>query len=396
MQMLLGPVFSDIAWPITILIAWFAGELGHRLAKLPRISAYAIVGFVLAPAQAGLLPADPSATVLLLANIAFGLILFECGYRINLRWLRTNPWIAATSVTETALTFGAVYFLVMWFGQSQSSAVLLGSLSMATSPASILRVANEQRSSGQVTERVLHLSALNCVLAVFVYKIIVGLVVFETSGNLWDATYGSLVDLCASGILGMLAGALVPALLQFTGRTSDDSTLAFTLAIICLVALAHSLKLSPVLVALTFGLSARHRRIVLNSSQRGFGALGDLLSMLLFVYIASTVDWQQVLAGMGLGLAVMGVRQLAKIVGISLFAHVSGISWRKGLLIGVATTPISAFVILVLEQTRYLGIHLVDELAPLATMALTLEVLGPIFIRRALVWAREVPDSRGD
>jgi Kef-type K+ transport system membrane component KefB len=396
MQMLLGPVFADIAWPITILIAWLTGEIGHRLVRLPRISAYAIVGFVLAPTQGGLLPADPSNTVLLLANIAFGLILFECGYRINLRWLVTNPWIAATSLAEAVLTFAAVYFLVMWFGQSEVSAVLLASLSMATSPASIVRVANEQRSSGQVTERVLHLSAMNCVLAVFVFKIIIGLVVFETSGNLWEATYSSLVDLCASGILGMLAGALVPALLLFTGRTSEDSTLAFTLATICLVALAHSLNLSPVLVALTFGLSARHRRIVLNSSQRGFGALGDLLSMLLFVFIASTLDWQQVVAGLALGFAVMGVRQLAKIAGISLFAHVSGISWRKGLLVGVATTPISAFVILVLEQTRYLGIHLVDELAPLATMALTLEVMGPIFIRRALVWAGEVPDPAGD
>lgn len=396
MQMLLGPVFADIAWPITILIAWLMGEIGHRLARLPRISAYAIVGFVLAPTQGGLLPADPSDTVLLLANIAFGLILFECGYRINLRWLVTNPWIAATSLAEAIFTFAAVYFLVMWFGQSQVSAVLLASLSMATSPASIVRVSNEQRSSGQVTERVLHLSAMNCVLAVFVFKIIVGLVVFETSGDLWDATYSSLIDLCASGILGMLAGALVPALLLFTGRTTDDSTLAFTLATICLVALAHSLNLSPVLVALTFGLSARHRRIVLNSSQRGFGALGDMLSMLLFVFIASTLDWQQVLAGSVIGFAVMGARQLAKIAGISLFAHVSGISWRKGLLVGVATTPISAFVILVLEQTRYLGIHLVDELAPLATMAFTLEVLGPIFIRRALVWAGEVPDRTGD
>lgn len=396
MQMLLGPLFADIAWPITILIAWFAGEIGHRLARLPRISAYAIVGFVLAPTQAGLLPADPSNTVLLLANIAFGLILFECGYRINLRWLRTNPWIAATSLVEAVLTFAAVYFLVMWFGQTQSSAVLLASLSMATSPASIVRVANEQRSSGQVTERVLHLSAMNCVLAVFVFKVIVGLVVFETSGNLWDATYGSLVDLLVSAILGMLAGALIPGLLQFSGRTSNDTTLAFTLAVICLVALAHRLNLSPVLVALTFGLSARHRRIVLNSSQRGFGAVGDLLSVLLFVFIASTLDWQQVVAGMGLGFAVMGARQLAKIVGISLFAHVSGISWRKGLLIGVATTPISAFVILVLEQTRYLGIQLVDELAPLATMALTLEVFGPMLIRRALVWAREVPNNPGD
>lgn len=386
-------LLTDVAWPMTILIAWLAGECAYQWAKLPRISVYAVVGFVLAPSQAGLLPQVQPA-MLLLANIAFGLLLFECGYRINLRWLRANPWFAATSLAEAMLTFAAVYFTARWFDQPLSIALLLAALSMATSPATIVRVINEQRSSGQVTERVLHLSALNCVLAVFVFKVIIGLVVFQTSGNLLEATYSSLIVLSASLFLGAMSGALIPALLRLTKRTSQDSTLAFTIAVICLVALAHSLKLSPVLTALMFGLSARHRRIVLNSSQRGFGALGDLLSVLLFVFVAASLEWRQVVAGMSLGLAIIAVRQLAKVAGISLFAHISGISWRKGLLLGMATAPISAFVILVLEQTRYLGINLVDQLAPLAAAALTLEIFGPIFIQRALIWAHEVPESK--
>lgn len=389
----LTSLLTDMAWPMTILIAWLAGELAHQWVKLPRISAYAVVGFVLAPSQAGLLPQTQPAT-LLLANIAFGLLLFECGYRINLRWLRANPWFAATSLTEAALTFAAVYFLARWFEQTLSTALLLATLSMATSPATIVRAINEQRSSGQVTERVLHFSALNCVLAVFVFKVIVGSVVFQTSGNLWDATYSSFIVLVTSLFLGTMSGILIPELLRFSKRTSHDSTLAFTMAIICLVALTHSMKLSPVLATLTFGLFARHRRIVLNSSQRGFGALGDLLSVLLFVFIAASLEWRQVIAGIGFGFALIAVRQLAKVVGISLFAHISGISWRKGLLIGMATTPLSAFVILVLEQTRYLGINLVDQLAPLTAAALTLEVFGPIFIQRALILAHEVPESK--
>lgn len=384
---------SDLAWPLTILLAWLAGELAHQTWKIPRISIYALVGFVFAPTQLAVLPQTQSASMLLLANIAFGLILFECGYRINLRWLLANPWIGVTSVAEALLTFLAVYCLASGFGLPGSTALLLAALSMATSPATIVRVVNEQRSSGQVTERVLHLSALNCVLAVLVFKIVVGLVVFETSGNLWEASYSSLIVLSLSVILGASAGLVVPALLRLTHRTRQDSTLAFSISIICLVALAHSLKLSPVLAALTFGLSARHRRIVFNASQRGFGTLGDLLSVLLFVFIAATLEWRQVLAGMGLGVAIIAARQFAKMLGIGVFARVSGISLRKGLLVGMASTPISAFVILVLEQTRYLGINVVEELAPLAAAALILEVLGPIFIQRALIWAHEVPDA---
>ena len=77
-----------------------------------------------------------------------------------------------------------------------------------------------------------------------------------------------------------------------------------------------------------------------------------------------------------------------------MFARISGISWKKGVLVGVAMTPISAFVILVLEQTRYLGINLVDQLAPLATAALTLEIFGPVLTQYALRCSHETIDKK--
>ncbi|MBI1834985.1 MAG: cation:proton antiporter [Burkholderiales bacterium] len=391
----LSTLHADLAWPLAIFVAWITGEFAHQWLKLPRISTYALVGFILAPSQTGLLPISTSTTMLFLANIGFGLILFESGYRINLRWLRHNPWLTAASLSEAILTFISIYLLTSAFGLPTTSALLLAALSMATSPATILRVINEHKSSGQVTERVLHLSVLNCVLAVLAFKIIVGLVIFKSSGDIWNASYNSLVVLAVSTALGVVFGVSVPAILRKTKRLNQDGTLAFTISIVTIVALTHSLKLSPVLATLTFGMVTRHRRIILNSSQRGFGALGDLLSVVLFVFIASTIEWKHVVAGLGLGLLIILIRQLAKTIGIGLFAHLSGISWRKGALVGMATMPISVFVILVLEQTRHIGIDLVDQVAPLAAAALTLEIIGPLFIQRALMWAHEIPETKG-
>jgi len=59
----------------------------------------------------------------------------------------------------------------------------------------------------------------------------------------------------------------------------------------------------------------------------------------------------------------------------------------------MALTPLSAFVILLLEQTRHLGIGLMDELAALAAITLLLEVIGPIVTQWALVLSKEVPDT---
>jgi Kef-type K+ transport system membrane component KefB len=382
-------IASDLAWPFAIAFAWVAGEFGHRLTGLPRISIYGLVGFALANTQTGILRTADSSSIILLANIAFGLILFEFGYRINLRWLRANPWIGATGVLESVCTFAVVYGVARWFGTSMMTAMLLASLAMSTSPAGIMRVVNEQRSSGQVTERVLHLTALNCVLAVFTFKVIVGFWVFQASGSLWQATFNSLIVLLVSAGLGAAFGVAVPAILRRLGNLAQDATVAFAIAVILLVALTAATKLSPVLAALTFGLVARHRRVALSQTQRNFGALGDLLTVLLFMFAASTLEWQRVTTGAGLALALIAARLAAKTVGVAVLSHFSGVTWKKGALTGMALAPISVFVILLLEQTRHLGVALVDELAALAGITLLLEVLGPVLTQRALIWAKE-------
>jgi Kef-type K+ transport system membrane component KefB len=296
-----------------------------------------------------------------LADVAFGLILFELGYRINLRWLRTNPWIGVSGLAEALLTFAAVYFIARRFGATGVDALMLASLSMATSPATVVRVINEQKSSGQVTERALHLCALNCVLAV-------------------------------SAFTGAVFGLVVPTVLRMLGKLAHDATVAFALAVILLVAIAHTLRLSPVVATLAFGLVERHRRADFSQAQHNFGALGELLTVVLFVFAGATLDWHDVAAGGGMAVVLVLARLLAKVAGVTAFAHLSGISWRKGALTGAALAPLSVLVILLTEQAQRAGVRVAAELHSIAAVTMLLEVFGPIVVQRALVWAREAPE----
>lgn len=386
-------ITAELAWPFAIALAWLSGELIHRWTAIPRISVYGLVGFLLAQAFPDVLPNDGSTTVTLLANLAFGLILFEFGYRINLNWLRINPWIAVSGLVESAATFGIVYAISHMTGMPPMTSLLLSSLAMSTSPAGVLRVINEENSSGQVTERVLHLVAINCVLAVFVFKVIVGFWVFQTSGSLSQAVSHSLLELVSSAVLGALFGFLVPVLLRMLGNLSQDGTVAFALGVVLLVALAHATNLSPVLATLTFGLMARHRRVAFSRTERNFGGIGELLTVLLFVFAVSTLEWDRVVDGAGLGLVLLLARFAVKTAAVAAFAHVGGVSWRKGMLTGIALAPMSVFVVLMLEQSKYMGVVLVDELAALAAMTLFMEVIGPIVTQRALIWAKETTAS---
>lgn len=388
-------LLQDLSWPLALLVGWIAGEILHARASLPRISTYAMVGFALGLMQSDRTELATPDLALLLANLALGLLLFEAGYRINLLWLKKNMGLLWAMLTETCLTFAGVYAVALIWGQDSTTALLLAALCMATSPATVVRVMFEMKSSGQLSERMMHHAVFSSILAVLTFKIIVGWVAFESSGSLLEATYSSLFVLVASAGIGVAMGVFMPALLRITQRAHRDSTLAFSMAIIFLVVLTHGLKLSPILATLTFGVMARHNRIMINPSQSGFGVLGDLLSVFLFIFVASKLEWSLVLSGMALGLALVLTRLVAKMAGHVMWARYSGISLKKGALVGLAGAPLSAFVILVLEQTRYHGISLMEQLAPLAAAALVLEILGPMWVQRAVLWAGEAPEHGG-
>jgi len=261
-----------LAWPLGLSLAWMAGELLYRWANVPRIAVYGLCGFVFGNLSTGYLPPAQADNFMMLANLGFGLMLFEVGYRINLRWLRANPWLLITSVLEAGLTWAAVYAVARFCGVAALPASLLAALAMASSPAGLLRIVNEQGGGGQVTERAMHLTALNCVLAVFVFNVTVGFGVFQTSGDVVHASWTGLVVLAASSGLGALLGFLIPVWQRIAGHPRTNATLTFAVAVFLLVAITHVLKLSPVLAALTFGVVARHRRITLSPAQRNFGA----------------------------------------------------------------------------------------------------------------------------
>jgi Kef-type K+ transport system membrane component KefB len=388
-------LLQSIAWPLVLLLAWFLAELLFERWHIPRVTSYVAVGLV-----GGLINLPGLTTDVpglpFLANVALSLVLFELGYRINLRWFRHNPWMLALGVVESAVTFVAIYWVSGWFELPVDQRLIIAALSISASPAGVVRVANELRSAGQVTERVLHLCAINCLLSVVALKLVVGYWYLSTSGDLVMAAFGSMYVVATSVAIGALLGVAVPWLLRQRNTHERGVTVVFALAVLLLTTAAYGLKLSPLLAALSFGIVARERRVHLTNAQRDFGTAGDLLSVFLFVYIASLLNWADVGAGMLMGLLLIAVRTASKVGCNLVAARLSGITERKGVLTGLALTPMSAFAILLLEQTRLYGFApAVAVLSAMAGMMLVQELLGPVVTQRALMTAQETHVTKG-
>lgn len=382
-------LMQSMAWPLALLLAWFLGERLYEAWQVPRVTSYVAVGLagslINLPGLTDAVPGLP-----FLANVALSLVLFELGYRINPRWFRHNPWVLLLGLVESGLTFALVYYASTWFDLPTDTRLIIAALSVSASPAGIVRVANEMRSTGQVTERVLHLCAINCMVAVLLLHLVAGYWHLSTSGDLAAAALGSIYVLVTSVVAGTVLGVAMPWLLRRHKTSERGVTVVFALSVVLLTTMTFGLSISPLLAALAFGIVARERRVHLTNAQRGFGTAGDLLSVFLFVYIASLLDWREVGAGLALGSLLILVRMASKVVCNMAAARLSGSTERKGLLTGLALTPMSVFAIVLLEQSRTYGFGPAgDVLTVVAAMMLLLELLGPVVTQRSLMAAAE-------
>lgn len=180
-------------WPgalslaLLTLAASLAGEFAARW-RVPRLVGYTLAGFVFALLAYGLAQVDLVAIAPADAELAIGiaaaLILFDLGQRVSWGWLRRNPALLATSIAESLLTFGAVFVALRALGMAALPAVMTAAIGIATSPAVVLAITREVRAQGQVTERLLLLTALNCIYAVVLSTLLLAWVHVESRGVL--------------------------------------------------------------------------------------------------------------------------------------------------------------------------------------------------------------------
>ena len=242
----------------------------------------------------------------------------------------------------------------------------------------------------------LHLCALNCFLALLLFKCVVGCWHLESSGD-WDqAAFKSVYVIALSIVAGAVCGVMSPTLNRLTspqqGSSQDSSqSTAVTFALcVLLTGVAQSLQLSPLLAALAFGAVARERWVMLSHAQRNFGTLGDVFTAFLFVFIGSLLSWESLLGSLLLGAVVLAARSSVHVLLNVGVARISGTTFRKGAITGLSLMPMAAFALLLLEESRRYGFDLGRESLPVMVGLLVMQdVIGTWVTQRAPLWAGE-------
>lgn len=385
---------ATLPWTAFMLLAAvLAGEAVQRWLRLPRLLGWSAVGAVLGPHVLGLLDRGALDAMLPLLDLALGVVLFELGQRVDPGWLRRNPWLLGTSVLESAFAFAAMCGVLLVLGAPPLVAAAAAAIGISTAPAVTLTLVRDLRAQGQVTERLLMLSALNTVYAVVAVGVLLSWLAREHAHH-WQAAVLHPLYL----IFGSLAAAAVFAaatlgLLRLLGRRHDAQFFCILALVATAVWAADALKLSMALMLLGYGVAIRildrDRMFVALS----FGRVGGILLILLFAVTAARVDLGVLATGAVAGGVLVAARVAGKALGVFALAPASGLPLRKASLLALALTPMSGVALVLLHDTTRLYPQLGPSLAAIVIAAVAiLELLGPLLAQFALVRAGETAE----
>jgi len=328
--------------------------------------------------------------VRLIVDLALGLLLFELGSRVSVRWLRANPALLWTSATEALVSFGAVVVVLRGIGLEPELAVACAVLTVSASGAMIGRVSAELKSAGQVTERMIVLSALNTLYAVLALKLVIGWQNLEQHGDWVRAVVQPLYTLLGSVLLAAGLARAVAAVVQRFELRDENSVLLLLGLLLLALTLARLLGLSTLLVPLLAG------AILRNASERPciwprhFGTAGGVLVLMLFVVVGASWSIEAVTTGALAAIGLIVARAFANGVVLAALARPAGIEVRQGLALAMTLMPLSATTLALLAELQATHPAFADRLAPVMLSAIALmALLGPIVIEWGLRLAGE-------
>lgn len=385
---------SELIFIVGVLLAGaLAGEFIAATTRLPRVVGYTLAGCCAAAFGHGVaMPLGGAAQIV--TDLALGLLLFEIGCRVHLRWLARNPGLAVTSLAEALLSAVAVAVVLRLFSLSWQTAVACAILAMPAPAAVSGRVALELGAEGQVTRRASLLTALNTLYATVALTLMRTWWAADDGGSLPQALAGLAISLLTTlGVAALLAGAVYLAARRLDLRNESAALLLFGLVAFAIVA-ARSIGVSTLLMPLLAGLLLR------NTSERPwvwprhFGTSGGALVLMLFVIVGSAWTPRILVAGGFAALALLAARFITKMLVIVALSPAAKASWRQGLALSITMTPLSATALVMLSELMRAEPELAAGAVPIILAAIAvLELIGPIAVQFALRLAGELPPA---
>ena len=327
-------------------------------------------------------------------DMAAAVVLFELGQRASFGWIRRNPALLASSLAEAGLTLVAVWAALRAVDVEPLTASIVAAIAMATSPAVLLSITRELRAQGQVTERALLLTALNCIYAVVLAHLLLAWGHLEVRAGFDLIVLKPAYLVFGSLLVGMIAARLLLMVAGLIGRTRTAQWMfGSVLGRARVLGGADARVVDGAGVAGLRWICPRPRPARRWSAVE-YGPATAASVVLLFSLSAATFDYGTVSLAWGAAVVLVVARAACKIGAVVALSHWAGLGIQRGGWVGIALLPMAALALLLTRDVVEAIPPLGQEVASIVLPAvIIMVVLGTL----ATVWAlRKAQETRGE
>jgi len=395
------------------IVSFYVGRLA-RLAKLPSLIGYMLVGVFLGPSILHLFDEPSMERLSFITEIALGFVAFSIGSELNMFTLkRLGGGIISIILAESFGAFFIVVLAVYALTRDLPLALILGSMAPASAPAGTVAVIQECRSKGSLTTTLYAVVGFDDGLAIIIFgfaaALAKNLLITEASGAV-EGILGALLapakEIGLSFVVGGAGGLLFYRLVRKLQSARDILIVVFGVILIC-TGLSIRWHLSLILTNMVVGFvlaNSRHESLL----HRVTAPLLEVMPLLFVLFFCLAGAHLQLSALPALG-AVGIVYVLGRSVGLiggarigAMFGHVEdkvkkyvglGILSQAGVAIGLSLIVKHEFTQI---DARYIAPHALEigtsVLATITATCIFFEIVGPILTKVALKRAGEIPD----
>jgi len=257
-------------------------------------------------------------------------------------------------------------------------------------------IAHELRASGQITERAILFTAVNCAFAFVALTLVLPFLHLEQEADLRTALLHPIYLLGGALLLGFIACQLMLAFAGWLGKREDRQFILLIALVVLVVGLARATGLTVVVALLAFGVFARNLDYDHVLLPLRFGYAGQLLFVLLFVLTGASLEFYGLQTAWAVVACYVLVRFLGKALAILVFGRLSGLRAGGAGLLSVALVPMSGVAVIMVHDTEALFPGFGAELAAVVlSAAALLELIGPLATQLALRHAGEAHPEEG-
>ena len=395
------------------IIAFYVGRLA-RLARLPSLIGYMLVGVILGPSLLHFFNEPSMERLSFITEIALGFVAFSIGSELNLSKLkRLGGGIISIILAESFGAFIVVALAVYVLTRDLPLALIFGSMAPASAPAGTVAVIQECRAKGSLTTTLYAVVGFDDGLAIIIFGFAAALtktlLITEASGaaeGILGALLSPAKEIGLSFVVGGVAGLLFYRLVRRLKSARDILIVVFGVILIC-TGLSIRWHLSLILTNMVVGFvlaNARHESLL----HRVTAPLLEVMPLLfvLFFCLAGAHLQLSALPALGVVGIVYVLGRSAGLIGGArigaLFGHVEdkvkkyvglGILSQAGVAIGLSLIVKHEFTQL---DARYNAPHALaigtSVLATITATCIFFEIIGPIMTKFALKRAGEIPD----